>query len=169
MKVRKRHFLKSGEIRLLKKLIVENLGSNILDVIPKKATFELMVFDDGSRLYMVNGEPYFLERNNKFFPTIWVLDKFSIDLPKVVINLGAVMRVSKGADVMVPGITHINKNIKEGDIVVIVDEKHERVIAIGIALMSSDEIRKSEKGRAIRNIHHVGDKLWKTINEILKS
>jgi PUA domain protein len=118
---------------------------------------------------MVNGEPYFLEKNNKIFPTIWFLDKFSMDIPKVVINLGAVMRVSKGADVMIPGITHINKNIKEGDIVVVVDEKHERVIAVGLALMSSDKIKESEKGRAIRNIHHVGDKLWKTVNEILKS
>ncbi len=169
MKVRKRHFLKSGEIKTLKNLIAENLGSNALDIIPKKATIELIVFDDGSRLYMVNGEPYFLEKNNKIFPTIWFLDKFSMDIPKVVINLGAVMRVSKGADVMIPGITHINKNIKEGDIVVVVDEKHERVIAVGLALMSSDKIKESEKGRAIRNIHHVGDKLWKTVNEILKS
>ena len=169
MKIRKRHFLKSGEIRVLKNLIAENLGSDILDVIPKKATIELIVFDDGSRLYMIDGEPYFLEKKNKFFPTIWILDKFSMDFPKVVINLGAVMRVSKGADIMVPGITYINKNIKEGDIVIVVDEKHERVIAVGLALMSSDKIKESEKGRAIRNIHHVGDKLWKAVNEILKS
>jgi len=70
---------------------------------------------------------------------------------------------------MVPGITHIYKKFQRGDIVIVVEEKHERVIAVGIALMEYDEIVKSEKGKAIRNIHHVGDKLWKTINTIIKS
>ncbi|MHA1721682.1 MAG: DUF1947 domain-containing protein [Candidatus Baldrarchaeia archaeon] len=167
MKIRKRHFLKSGEFKTLKKLITENLGQEALNTIPKNANLELIVFDDGTYLYMVNGSPYFLKRGEKFFPTIWFLDKFSVDLPKVVIDLGAVARVSKGADVMVPGITHINKKFKEGDIVIVVEEKHERVIAVGLAQMEYDEIITSKKGKAIRNIHHVGDKLWKIISTII--
>jgi len=169
MKIRKRHFLRSGELKTLKNLIVKNLGQKAINAIPKDANLELIVFDDGTHLYMVDGKPYFFKKGEKIFPTILFLDNFSIDLPKVVIDLGAVARVSKGADIMVPGITHIYKKFQRGDIVIVVEEKHERVIAVGIALMESDEIIKSEKGKAIRNTHHVGDKLWKTINTIIKN
>lgn len=169
MKIRKRHFLRSGELKALKNLIAQSLGRKILNAIPKDANLELIVFDDETHLYMVNGKPYFFKQNEKIFPTIWFLDKFSTDLPQVVIDLGAVARVSRGADVMVPGITQIYKKFQRGDIVIVVEEKHERVIAVGIALMEYDEIVKSKRGRAIRNVHHVGDKLWKTINTIIKS
>jgi len=37
---------------------------------------------------MVDGKPCFFKKGGKIFPTILFLDNFSIDLPKVVIDLG---------------------------------------------------------------------------------
>ncbi len=38
--------------------------------------------------------------------------------------------------------------------------QHKKVIALGIALFSSEEIKALEKGKVIKVIHYVGDKLW---------
>ncbi|MCK4927213.1 MAG: RNA-binding protein, partial [Candidatus Aenigmarchaeota archaeon] len=33
-------------------------------------------------------------------------------------------------------------------------------LAVGLSLYSSDDMQKLEKGRVMKNIHHVGDVLW---------
>ncbi|ENN96481.1 RNA-binding protein [Methanocaldococcus villosus KIN24-T80] len=60
---------------------------------------------------------------------------------------------------MVPGIKEVD-NFNKGDVVFVLDEVHKKPICVGIALMSHEEIKNSEKGKAIKNIHYVGDKIW---------
>ena len=78
----------------------------------------------------------------------------------VIVDMGAVQFVTNGADVMSPGIVDADKNIQENDIVYICDEKNKKPLAIGMALVSGDEMISQKKGKAINIIHHVGDKLW---------
>jgi len=80
--------------------------------------------------------------------------------------MGAVPHICNGADIMAPGIVHFEGNFKKGEVVVITDERHRKPIAITIALHNTEEARKLKNGKILRNIHHVGDRLWNTIQQL---
>lgn len=61
---------------------------------------------------------------------------------------------------MAPGIVAADPEIKEGDLVIIVEETHKKALAIGKALMGGQEMAEATSGKAIKSITHVGDKLW---------
>ena len=74
--------------------------------------------------------------------------------------MGAVPFVCKGANIMVPGIVRVEDDFERDELVVIIDEKHSKPLAIGISLFSSNEIRKMKQGIVIKNLHFVSDKIW---------
>ena len=76
--------------------------------------------------------------------------------------MGAVPYVTNGADVMGPGITAADPDIAEGDMVWIRDARNGAPLAVGVALRSGEALASKEPGKAIKTIHFVGDKLWKT-------
>ena len=78
----------------------------------------------------------------------------------VTVDMGAVKFVYNGADVMAPGIVNADPTIEKDDLVWVRDERNLQPLAIGKALMSGIEMIKSKKGKAIKTIHYVGDKLW---------
>jgi predicted RNA-binding protein (TIGR00451 family) len=63
--------------------------------------------------------------------------------------------------VMSPGITDIDGEFGEGDLVIVRDERHRKALAVGLALVKSGDMREMPKGKAVKSIHYVGDKLWK--------
>jgi PUA domain protein len=63
---------------------------------------------------------------------------------------------------MAPGITEIKTPFDEGAVVVVRDVKHGKAIAIGKALKPSATIISEKKGKAIHNLHYVGDKIWES-------
>lgn len=77
--------------------------------------------------------------------------------------MGAIRFVANGADIMSPGIVDADNNIEEGDQVWICDEEHYKPLAVGIALCSGPAMIKENTGKAIQNIHYVGDDLWKKL------
>ena len=79
----------------------------------------------------------------------------------VTVDMGAVKFVYNGADVMAPGIVDADPAIAVGDFVWVRDERNRQPLAVGEALMSGAEMAASEKGKAVRSLHHVGDDLWK--------
>ena len=95
-----------------------------------------------------------------FYPTLRC--KCVDSLPAVIVDMGAIPFVCKGADVMAPGITEIKTPFEEGALVVIRDVKHGKALAIGKALRSSTSIMTEKKGKVIHNLHYVGDKIWET-------
>ncbi len=70
-------------------------------------------------------------------------------MPKVIIRDTAVDAIAHGAALAVPGIVRLHEGIRKGDVVAIMTLKGE-LVAIGEALMSSDEIAKASKGLAFR-------------------
>jgi PUA domain protein len=74
--------------------------------------------------------------------------------------MGAVVFITKGADVMAPGITDADPMIKKDDLVWICDEKHRKPLAIGIAIMTGEEMKTKKTGKAVKTLHFVGDRLW---------
>ncbi len=86
-------------------------------------------------------------------------------LPKVVIDSGAVRHIFNGADVMRPGIVSF-ESFSEKTIVLVVEEKFKRPMAVGISLFSSEEAKKMVKGITVKNLHNHGDEILKSIKEI---
>ena len=61
---------------------------------------------------------------------------------------------------MAPGIVDADPSILKDDYVWICDENNKKPLAIGIALMSGEQMKQSKEGKAIKNLHYVGDELW---------
>ena len=64
---------------------------------------------------------------------------------------------------MCPGLTSPGGNIvdcEEGEFVAIHAEDKEHALAIGVTMMSSEEIKSVNKGIGIHVLHYVGDGLW---------
>jgi PUA domain protein len=102
----------------------------------------------------------FFRKNGLLFPTLKMVDL--IQLKRVAVDMGAVPHVVNGADVMSPGIVSADPEIKAGDVVVVVDERHGKPLAIGLALLDGSAMR-APKGKAVKNIHHVGDEIWRLL------
>jgi malignant T-cell-amplified sequence len=85
--------------------------------------------------------------------------------PSVTIDSGAVKFVCNGAKVMRPGIINFD-SFKKGDIVVIKDQVHGRVLAVGLALEDSEVAKGMTKGYVIDTIHYVSDKVWEAYKKI---
>jgi PUA domain protein len=111
-------------------------------------------------VYFVDGVPLIVRIKGGLLPSL----KYSkaIDLlPHVVVDMGAVAHIVNGADVMRPGIRDVRGDFGKGGLVVIVDEKFGKPIALGVADVDSSEMRRVSKGNVIRSVHYVGDELWK--------
>ena len=155
----KRHHLSKKEARRIAGEAERLLGISI----PRKASME-RAQGQGVELILVNGTPVFTLIEGKLVPTLHILlaRREALEkLPRVVVDEGAVGPVSRGADVMAPGILRVEGEFEEGDIVVVVDPKHQLPLAVTQALHSSQQIREMKKGKTLKNLHHVGDKIWK--------
>lgn len=97
-----------------------------------------------------------------FLSETQTLEKF----PYVMVDMGAVKFMCKGANVMRPGIKKYSE-FKKDNIVCIIEESHHKFLAVGKALVSSEEMANMEKGEVIKNLHYISDKFWdigKTLN-----
>ncbi len=108
----------------------------------------------------VNNEPCFFYHEQQLYPTLKYLMKNPI-LKKITVDMGAVKFVINGADIMRPGIVAIDENIEKNEAVIIIDQNNKKPLAIGIALIPSKEMQEVSSGKVIKNIHYVGDEIWK--------
>ena len=111
-------------------------------------------------LILVDGKPLLLEIEGHLFPTVRGALEMGLQKRVVTVDKGAIRFVSNGADIMAPGVVEADPEIKEGDLVIIVEETHRKPLAIGKALMEGLEMVEATSGKAIKSITHVGDKLW---------
>jgi PUA-domain protein len=120
----------------------------------------VLVEDENQKLILVNKEPFFFYYEDKLVPTLKLLQTKDL-LKKITVDMGAVKFVVNGADIMRPGITKIDADIKKEEAIVVVDENNQKPLAVGIALLSAEEMEKVSSGKVIKNIHYVGDEIWK--------
>ncbi|AKB15278.1 RNA-binding protein, containing PUA domain [Methanosarcina thermophila] len=123
-------------------------------------TLEKITLEEYS-IILVDGKPLLLEIEGHPFPTVRGALEMGLQKRVVTVDKGAVRFVSNGADIMAPGIVAADPEIKEGDLVIVVEETHKKALAIGKALMGGQEMVEATSGKAIKSITHVGDKLWK--------
>lgn len=157
MRIKSRHIIRRDFAKKLQNELKSMFGDGA-DFFKNKK-MELVETDEINDLILVNGEPLLFLIKDKPFLTVKGALKVKPTKKKVVIDMGAVKHVSSGANVMCPGITSATSDIKKDDFVVIVDELHDKAIAVGKALISGDEM-VANQGKAIKCIHYVGDKIW---------
>ncbi|NYT00521.1 MAG: DUF1947 domain-containing protein [Methanocellales archaeon] len=158
MKLKARHHLRSDFREKILDKLKSAFGSDIEQFFVDKI-LEIAETDEYDFI-LVNGDPIFFMMGDRLFPTLKGALRFKPKRNRVIVDMGAVKFVSKGADIMCPGIIEADIEIQKGDLVIISDEVHGKPIAIGIALISGEEMM-SNKGKAIKSVHHVGDKIWK--------
>uniref|UniRef100_A0A7J3ZN08 DUF1947 domain-containing protein n=1 Tax=Fervidicoccus fontis TaxID=683846 RepID=A0A7J3ZN08_9CREN len=151
----RRFFLSKRE----RKKLLQELESTY-NITLHASTIEVIV-EGNCTLYLVDGTPAFILVENVLIPHLkYLIKKGHCFLPKVVVNRGAVLPISRGADVMAPGIVGFEGEFYKYGIVVVVDEKVKAPIAVGRALYSLNEISKMKRGRVIENVHHYQDRYW---------
>jgi predicted RNA-binding protein (TIGR00451 family) len=132
--------------------LLESMNTNAVS----QATLE-----DGSTIYIVSREVILGRKNEILFPTL--ANPVINDLPSALVDMGAIPYVCNGAHVMAPGIMDIEGEFEKDGLLVIRDIKHRKALGIGLALYSSEEMRGLKKGKAILNLHYVGDKIWASL------
>jgi len=101
-------------------------------------------------LWRTNGDERYLRR------VILPVETAIVHLPKIMIKDSAVDAIAHGADLAVPGITRLTRDVRKGGKVAILTMKGE-LIAIGKALYDAEEIAKLSKGIVV--------KTWRVIYE----
>ena len=157
-KKRRRHFLKEKDSKRFLLEVSKTLGIDIEQMLGSKNRVEVNETET-AEIFFFDGRPLLARSNGVLFPTLYFEELFAV-IPKIVVDMGAVPYVCKGADVMAPGVVAIKGEFKENDLLLIVDERHSKPLAIGVALFSSEDMKPLDSGKIVKNLHYVGDKLW---------
>ena len=155
--IRKRKRLRSKEVKAYSEDLEKAFGMQIFtsdDAVDVAESSEFNVI-------FVNGEIAGMIYEGKTFLTVRGLLRYKPQKRFVTVDMGAVPYVTNGADIMAPGITDADPGIQPGDMVWIRDVKNLVPLATGISSVSGEELKKGGKGKVIRTVHYVGDKLWK--------
>ncbi len=158
MSQKRRYSLKLKEGKLILNKVSERLKFNVETVLGSKANIEAVEADFG-QMILANGKPVFFKMDDQVLPTL-LFKEMSMHMPRIVVDMGAVPYVCKGADVMAPGIRRIEGEFGNGDLVVVVDEKHGKALALGESLCDSQTARATKKGAVVKTLHFVSDKIW---------
>ena len=139
--------------REIKQLINEGLK------LDKRDAVEVVESED-IKLLVINGQALYFQYENKWIPTLKAILENKLELRDIIVDMGAVPFVVNGADIMRPGIRSFPEDLKEGEFVVVRDEKHKKPLAIGVAKLDGEGMKNTEKGKVVKNIHYIGDKIW---------
>jgi PUA domain protein len=161
MNIKHRHFIQKSQIKDLQDDILTQYDEKFVNqIFPKKARIEVIQTDAGDTLYAVNNVLKLWKSKEGYIPVLTLLLNKQVDLKKIVVDKGAIRFVTNGADVMRPGITKIDSSIKKGDIVVIVDENHDRALAIGKSMLDAKQMEDKNSGKVVKNLHTIQDNVW---------
>jgi PUA domain protein len=153
---RKRHRLKSKEVRALGQRMAEVVGTDMLSSLQAVDRARGVDMD-----FLISGRRVaFLMMDEVPFPSLRTLLDVGLDTKWVEVDEGAVRFLANGADCMAPGVVNTDPGITEGDWVYVRDGRHKRPLSVGRALMSGGEMVVAGKGKAVEVLHWVGDRIW---------
>ena len=153
---RNRHRLKRKQI---KQLLSTMHTKFLIEPFDDHAAVDIAQYDNQEIILINDSIDFFIYQDTVFF-TLHGLNKYKPQDYFVIVDMGAVKFVTNGADIMTPGIVNADAKINPGDLVWIADETHRKPLGVGEALIDGVDMIHQKKGKAIKNIHHIGDKLW---------
>jgi PUA domain protein len=160
MPTQRRYPLKSKEA----KQIIDQVNQTLKLNFERDMDVEVVESDVGE-IYLISGKPYLFKCNERILPTL-LFNDFTAKAPKVIVDMGAIPYVCKGATVMAPGIVRYEGEFTKGDLVLIADMKHGKALAIGEVLMDSSTAKATKKGPVVKTLHYVSDKIWDYIKTL---
>ncbi len=131
-----------------------------------KPRIELVITQENDELLIINGKPLLARTDDTLFPTLIFNDFFPF-LPKIVVDMGAIPYVCNGADVMAPGVVKILGEFDDKELLLIIDERYKRALAMGVSLYDSQSLKTIKREKIVKNIHYIGDRLWNTIKSFI--
>ena len=149
----KSNLISKSETIILLKTVSEKWGIEF----PKIKNLRVHQIADEAQIITGQGIKI-LRINDEYLPFLsetQMLEKF----PHVMVDMGAVKFMCKGANVMRPGIKNHSEFGKD-EIICIIEESQHKFLAVGKSLVSSSEIEKMERGEVIKNMHYISDKFW---------
>jgi PUA domain protein len=161
VKIKNRHRLKEKEVKDLITTLRTRFQGDFFDV---KSTVDIGTVEEFTVLLIDDSIDFVMHHNNIVF-TLHGVNKYQLKNRFVVVDMGAVVFITKGADVMAPGIRDADPGIQKDEYVWICDEKYRKPLAVGIALMTGEEMKTSKTGKAIKTLYYVGDRLWMLTHE----
>jgi PUA domain protein len=150
--------LRSKEARNLLNEASEKLRINLGNIVGAKANIEVLETDYGE-VFLINGNPLLFRTEEGVLPTLFFKEILAL-LPAITVDMGAVPHVCKGADIMAPGIVRVKGEFSKGDIILVVDEKHGKPLALGESLHDGEKAKIVKQGAVVKNLHFVSDKIW---------
>lgn len=115
---------------------------------------------ENERYFVIGTDVIGLRHEGRPFLSLRGLLKYGATRRFVTVDMGAVRFVTNGADVMGPGIMDADPAIAAGDLVWVREERHGKPLAVGVALSDAATLRAKAKGKQVRTLHWVGDRLW---------
>lgn len=160
----RRYFLKEKQTKKLLDKASERFKVDLEQIFKSKAKVEV-IETEFAEIYLINGKPTMVRIEDTLYPTL-IFKEFFERAPKVVVDMGAIPYVCKGANIMAPGIKRFEGEFRKNDLVFVVDEKHGKPLAIGETLYPVEEARNVKQGIVLKNLHFVGDKTWNFMKQL---
>lgn len=154
----RRYALKTKEAKQILTETSPNLKLDLEAIFGSKVNVEV-VESDVCMIYLIGGKPLLYRAGDRILPTLH-FGEFAAKAPKIVVDMGAVSYVCKGADVMAPGIVRVEGAFSKGDLVLVVDMKYGKALALGESLMDAEAAKQTKKGPVVKTLHYVSDKIW---------
>lgn len=132
-----------------------NLGIKIDNNFKKEEIY----IDEEKNIYFMNKKPIAFKYNDIIVPHLKFLTEYDNEMKYIKVDEGAIKYILNGADVFRPGIKEFSENINKNDLVLILSPDNS-ILGIGLSLLSSEELKKIEKGKCIINLHYINDKYF---------
>ena len=151
----KSNLISKSETNTLLKIVTEQWGMEF----PKIKNLKVHQISNDAQIITGNGIKILKIENDylPFLSEVEMLKKF----PNVMVDMGAIKFMCKGANVMRPGIKKFTEFEKD-KLVCIVEESQHKFLAVGKSMVSSLELENMDKGEVVRNLHYISDKFWET-------
>ncbi|KAJ2161038.1 translation machinery-associated protein 20 [Coemansia sp. RSA 552] len=163
--------VKASVVRGIRAKLIEqfpDIEAHIDEILPKKANLVQIKCKDRLVLFTVDGEVLFFQHfDDPIIPTLHLLHQYPDIMPKVQVDRGAIKFVLSGANIMCPGLTSPGawlpeKGLEKGAVVAVMAEGKENALATGITTMSTEDIKKINKGNGVELVQYLNDPLWKS-------
>ena len=143
--------------------ILEQINSQWKIELPKQKNIKTHEVDEKGVIITGNGITVVKigEDILPFLGDVPILEKF----PYVIVDMGAIKFVCKGANIMRPGITKFS-DFEKDEIVCVIEESQHKFLAVGKAKMPSKQLDETEHGEVIKNMHYISDIFWESEKEI---
>ena len=155
---KRRHSIRKSQVSGILERLREEIGDGAEQFSGKM--IEIIETNQDVHLYLIDKEPVILEKDGILFPSLRGAVSRPFPQKRIVVDMGAVSYVVNGADIMRPGVVDATPDVTAGKPVQIVDERHGKPLALGIALFDAADLLAQEKGKISRTWHYVGDDIW---------